>query len=157
MRMSWRRRLSEQNGRRITRGSRRRLRSYASVCGRRRVQNTISRGVRAAEEQLKRIEAKPIPKPPKLTQVSSYFNIEPLQSQIVISADQLTKCWGEICILSDVSFTLAHDARILLLGPNGAGKTTLLKILLGLETSDSGEVRVVDGSRIGYLPQDPHL
>src|SRR2546430_5037377 len=36
-----------------------------------RVQNTISRGVRAAEEQLRRIEANPIPKPPKLMQVNS--------------------------------------------------------------------------------------
>src|SRR6266699_2227719 len=44
-----------------------------------RVQNTISRGVRAAEEQLRRIEADPIPKPPKLMQVSSSFNVEPLQ------------------------------------------------------------------------------
>lgn len=122
-----------------------------------RVQNTISRGVRAAEEQLKRIEANPIPKPPKLMQVNSYFNTEPLQSQIVISADQITKCWDETCILRNVSFTVAHDARILLIGPNGAGKTTLLKILMGLETPTSGEVRIVDAARIGYLPQDPHL
>ncbi len=121
------------------------------------MQNTISRGVRAAEEQLKRIEANPIPKPPKLMQVSSYFNIEPLQSQVVISTDQLTKCWDETCILRDVSFSVAHDARILLVGPNGAGKTTLLKMLMDFETPDSGEVRIVDGARIGYLPQDPHL
>src|SRR6266852_6350716 len=47
-----------------------------------RVQNTISRNVRAAEEQLHRIEEDPIPKPPKLMQVSSYFNVEPLQSQV---------------------------------------------------------------------------
>ena len=72
-----------------------------------RVQNTISRNVRAAEEQLQRIEANPIPKPPKLMQVSSNFNVEPLQSQVVIGVDGLTKCWGETCILRDVSFTIA--------------------------------------------------
>src|SRR5258708_18407077 len=77
-----------------------------------RVQNTISRNVRAAEEQLQRIEADPIPKPPKLMQVSSNFNGEPLQSQVVISVDGLTKCWGENCILHDVSFTLGSQARI---------------------------------------------
>ncbi len=113
--------------------------------------------VRAAEEQLQRIEADPIPKPPKLIQVSSNFNVEALQSQVVISVDGLTKCWGETCILRDVSFTIASHARILLFGPNGAGKTTLLKILIGEELPDCGEVRVVDSARIGYLPQDPEM
>ena len=122
-----------------------------------RVQNTISRNVRAAEEQLQRIEADPIPKPPRLMQVSSNFNVEPLQSQVVIRVDGLTKCWGKTCILRDVSFSIGSHARILLFGPNGAGKTTLLKILVGQEQSDSGEVRVVDSARIGYLPQDPEM
>ena len=122
-----------------------------------RVQNTISRNVRAAEEQLQRIEADPIPRPPKLMQVSSNFNVEPLQSQAVISVDKLTKCWDNNCILRDVGFTIASDARILLFGPNGAGKTTLLKLLIGQEQPDSGEVRVVDSARIGYLPQDPEM
>ena len=122
-----------------------------------RVQNTISRNVRAAEEQLQRIEADPIPKPPRLMQVSSNFNVEPLQSQVVIRVDGLTKCWGETCILRDVSFTIGSHARILLFGPNGAGKTTLLKILVGQEPCDSGEVRVLDSARIGYLPQDPEM
>ncbi|HJT58695.1 MAG TPA: ABC-F family ATP-binding cassette domain-containing protein [Ktedonobacteraceae bacterium] len=122
-----------------------------------RVQNTISRNVRAAEEQLQRIEADPIPKPPKLMQVNSNFNIEPLQSQVVIGVDGLTKCWGETCVLRDVNFTIASDARILLFGPNGAGKTTLLKLLIGQEQPDSGEVRLVNSARIGYLPQDPEM
>jgi len=122
-----------------------------------RVQNTISRGVRAAEEQLRRIEADPIPKPPKLMQVSSYFNVEPLQSEVVINAAHLTKCWDEKCILDDVSFTIASGARILLFGHNGAGKTTLLKIIMNLEKADEGEVSIVDSARVGYLPQDPQM
>jgi macrolide transport system ATP-binding/permease protein len=122
-----------------------------------RVQNTISRGVRAAEEQLRRIEADPIPKPPKLMQVSSSFNVEPLQAEVVIRVSNLTKCWNETCILDDVNFTIASDARILLFGPNGAGKTTLLKMLMGIEMPDKGEMRIVDSARIGYLPQDPQM
>ncbi|MGZ3625542.1 MAG: ribosomal protection-like ABC-F family protein [Ktedonobacteraceae bacterium] len=122
-----------------------------------RVQNTISRGVRAAEEQLRRIEANPIPKPPKMMQVSSSFNGEPLQAEVAIRVSNLTKCWGETCILDDVNFTIASDARILLFGPNGAGKTTLLKMLMGLETPDRGEIRIVESARTGYLPQDPQI
>jgi macrolide transport system ATP-binding/permease protein len=122
-----------------------------------RVQNTISRGVRAAEEQLRRIEADPLPKPPKLMQISSYFNVEPLQAEVVIRVSNLTKCWDETCLLDNVNFTIASDARILLFGPNGAGKTTLLKILLGLEKPDKGEINIVESARIGYLPQDPQM
>src|SRR6266566_7652521 len=122
-----------------------------------RVQNTISRGVRAAGQQLRRIEADPIPKPPKLMQVNSFFNAEPLQSEIAINAKHLTKCWGAQCALKDVSFTIGAHARILLFGPNGAGKTTLLKIIMGLEKTDKGTVSIVESARIGYLPQDPHM
>jgi macrolide transport system ATP-binding/permease protein len=122
-----------------------------------RVQNTISRGVRAAEELLRRIEEDPIPKPPKQMQVSSYFNVEPLQSQVVINASHLTKCWDETCVLNDISFTIPSDARILLFGPNGAGKTTLLRIIIGLEKPGNGEVSIVDSALIGYLPQDPQM
>jgi macrolide transport system ATP-binding/permease protein len=122
-----------------------------------RVQNTISRGVRAASEQLRRIEANPIPKPPKLMQVSSSFNIEPLQAEVVIRVSNLTKCWGETCVLDDVNFTIASDARILLFGPNGAGKTTLLKMLMGDETPDRGEIHIVESAHTGYLPQDPQM
>lgn len=120
-----------------------------------RVDSTVSRNIRAAEEQLKRIEADPIPKPPELIRVSSHFNTEALQSRVVVNARQLTKSWGERCILQDVSFTLAQDARIVLIGPNGAGKTTLLKLLMGEEEADSGEVQIVSSARIGYLPQEP--
>src|SRR5579884_1453470 len=122
-----------------------------------RVQNTISRNVRDAEERLRRIEEAPIPKPPKLMQVTSYFNGEPLQSEIVIRADYVSKCLGERCVLDDVSFTIGSDARILLFGPNGAGKTTLLRLIMGLEQPDEGEIRLVDSARVGYLPQDPQL
>ncbi len=122
-----------------------------------RVQNTISRGVRAAEEQLRRIEANPVPKPPKLMQVSSAFSVEPLQAEVVIRVSNLTKCWDKKCILDDASFTISSGARILLFGPNGSGKTTLLKLLMGMERPDRGEIRIVDSARIGYLPQDPQM
>jgi len=120
-----------------------------------RVDSTVSRNVRAAEEQLKRIEADPIAKPPELIRVSSHFNIEPLQSRLVIRASGLTKSWGERCILDALDFTVAPGARIVLTGPNGTGKTTLLKLVMGFETADSGEVQVAAGARIGYLPQEP--
>ncbi len=67
----------------------------------------------------------------------------------------ISKYWGERYILSDVTMTVAPDARVVLFGPNGAGKTTLLKIIMGLEQADTGETSITPGARIGYLPQEP--
>jgi macrolide transport system ATP-binding/permease protein len=120
-----------------------------------RIDSTISRNVRSAEEQLKRIEENPISRPPELLHVTSRFNGAPMQSQVVISLNNLSKGWGERCLFKDLNLTVAPDARILLIGPNGAGKTTLLRLIMGLETPDTGEVRVVSGARVGYLPQEP--
>jgi len=122
-----------------------------------RVQQAISRGIRDAEERLKRIEADPIPKPPKRLQAHPYFDTESLQSREVISVTGLGKSLGGRCILRDINFTIAPAARVVLTGPNGAGKTTLLKLIIGLEMPGEGQVRVATGARIGYLPQEPDL
>jgi macrolide transport system ATP-binding/permease protein len=122
-----------------------------------RVQQTISRGIRDAEERLKRIEADPIPKPPRRLQAHPYFNTENLQSRDVISVTGLGKSLGGRCILRDINFTLAPAARVVLTGPNGAGKTTLLKLIIGLETPGEGSIRLAAGARLGYLPQEPDL
>ncbi len=122
-----------------------------------RVQQAISRGIRDAEERLKRIEADPIPKPPKRLQAHPYFDTESLQSREVISVTGLSKSLGGRCILHNIDFTLAPAARVVLTGPNGAGKTTLLKLIIGLETPGEGAIRLATGARLGYLPQEPDL
>src|SRR6266571_795475 len=86
-----------------------------------RVQQTISRGIRDAEERLKRIEEDPIAKPPKRLQAHPYFNTDILQSREVVSVTGLSKSLGGRCILHNIDFTLAPAARVVLTGPNGAG------------------------------------
>ena len=120
------------------------------------VQSAVARNVRAAEEQLKRIEANPIPKPPALLSINSSFSkSDPMQSQVVLKLSHLSKRFGERCLFRDLNMEVTQRARIMLIGPNGAGKTTLLKLILGLETPDDGMVQVVPGARIGYLAQEP--
>ncbi len=120
-----------------------------------RVDSAVARNLNAAEEQLKRIEEDPIPKPPDLVRVTSYFNNEPIQSQEVITITDLSKFWGERCIFAHLNLVLKPHDRILLTGPNGAGKTTLFRLLMGLEQSSAGTIRVTEAARIGYLPQEP--
>jgi ABC-type nitrate/sulfonate/bicarbonate transport system ATPase subunit len=72
--------------------------------------------------------------------------------QPVLEAHGLTKRFGELEVLRNVAFTLDEGECLAILGPSGCGKTTLLRILLGLESADSGSFsRPLD--RSGYLPQ----
>lgn len=56
-----------------------------------------------------------------------------------LQVEHLCKRYGENAVLDDISFT-ARVGVTRLLGPSGIGKTTLLRVLLGLETPDSGTV-----------------
>ena len=121
------------------------------------VADAVSRNVRAAEEQLRRIEAEPIPKPPRLMHFQPTFRAEALRANAIVRMERVSKRYDGREVLRDVNLALLPDARVALIGPNGAGKTTLLRILLGLEQPDSGSVRLAPGARIGYLPQDPEV
>jgi ABC-2 type transport system ATP-binding protein len=85
----------------------------------------------------------------------------------MIDATDVSKSYGSVQALKDVSFHVDAGAVIGLLGPNGAGKTTMMKILTGYLMPDSGQVQV-DGldvlvhplevqRRIGYLPENAPL
>ena len=128
---------------------------YARYYYEQSVQRTQAQTVRAAEVQLQRIEADPIPKPPEILRVNSHFQSEGIQSSEVLRLTGVSKGWGEREVLRDVELTVAPCARIVLIGPNGAGKSTLFKLIMGLEQPDRGEIRRAPGARIGYLPQEP--
>jgi len=72
----------------------------------------------------------------------------------LITANSLSKSFGDFDLFSGISFTVAKGARMALVGPNGVGKTTLLRILIGEDEASSGTVATAKGVRIGYLPQE---
>jgi multiple sugar transport system ATP-binding protein len=63
---------------------------------------------------------------------------------------EVCKSYGETQVLDRVSLSIAPREFVAFLGPSGSGKSTLLRIIAGLETLDSGEVRL-DGARIDRL------
>ena len=62
----------------------------------------------------------------------------------LIEVKKLNKSFGNKQILKDVSFTINEGEILGFIGPNGAGKTTTIKLMLGLQSIDSGEV-IIDG------------
>jgi len=58
-----------------------------------------------------------------------------------IELDQITKRFGDVTALREVSFTVRDGEFFVLLGPTGAGKTTTLRVISGLERQDSGHLR----------------
>jgi ATP-binding cassette ChvD family protein len=60
-------------------------------------------------------------------------------------------------ILRGINLSFFPGAKIGVLGANGAGKSTLLRIMAGVDQDFLGEARPFEGTRIGYLPQEPRL
>jgi len=76
----------------------------------------------------------------------------------------LTRRYGDLVALDDLSFTVAEGQMFGFVGPNGAGKTTAMRIILGVLAPDAGEVRwrgrpMNDEmrKRVGYMPEERGL
>jgi ABC-2 type transport system ATP-binding protein len=81
-----------------------------------------------------------------------------------VSVSQISKRFGEVQAVADVSFDVEPGEVFGLLGPNGAGKTTTLRIMLDIYRPDHGQISVFDGplteakkNRIGYMPEERGL
>ncbi|OLN26763.1 ABC-F family ATP-binding cassette domain-containing protein [Desulfosporosinus metallidurans] len=73
----------------------------------------------------------------------------------VLTAENLTKSYGEKVLFADISFGIDEGEKIGVIGVNGTGKSTLLKILAGVERPDRGNVTMGNSVRLEYLPQNP--
>lgn len=85
----------------------------------------------------------------------------------MVEVKNLTKCYGDIKAVDDISFTVETGEVLGFLGPNGAGKSTTMNMITGYISSTAGTV-TIDGSeiledpkktkaKIGYLPEIPPL
>lgn len=58
----------------------------------------------------------------------------------------VSKAFGSVVVLEDVSLKIASEERVVIVGPSGCGKTTLLRLIAGLDAPDTGEIWL-DGQR----------
>ncbi|WP_066310471.1 ABC transporter ATP-binding protein [Bacillus sp. FJAT-29814] len=79
----------------------------------------------------------------------------------IMEVTSLTKSFGKLTAVNDLSFSIEAGRCVALLGPNGAGKTTTLEMLAGLLAPTSGRIAFLGTEQadyrahIGYLPQQP--
>ncbi len=86
-------------------------------------------------------------------------------SDWIVSVEGVTKRFGAVTAVDDVSLQVGAGEVFALLGPNGAGKSTLIRMLLGLQRPDAGRIVFrLDGvpapplpAQVGYLPEDRGL
>jgi len=79
-----------------------------------------------------------------------------------IELSHVSKSYGSVLALNDLTFEISVGGRFALLGPNGAGKSTTLKLLIGSLRADTGSVKILGSAPeskesktvVGYLPED---
>ena len=77
----------------------------------------------------------------------------PKLGDLVIEAANVSKGYGDVLLIDDLSFKLPPGGIVGVIGPNGAGKTTLFRLLTGQDKPDSGTVRIADTVVMGYVDQ----
>jgi ABC-2 type transport system ATP-binding protein len=82
---------------------------------------------------------------------------------MILQVHYLTKRYGDLVAVDDLSFEVEPGEVFGLLGPNGAGKTTTIRMILDIVPPDAGQITVLGGTpaaaqpRIGYLPEERGL
>ena len=91
-----------------------------------------------------------------------------------VRLENVSKSFGNVPVLNDVSFTVKDGSLLTILGASGGGKTTLLRLIAGFDAVDSGSIKMngrevsseslslpPEKRNVGFVPQDsalfPHL
>lgn len=72
-----------------------------------------------------------------------------MQDEIAVRVNRISKSFGDVPVLEDVSFEVSDGEVVCIVGPSGSGKSTLLRCINNLESIDRGDIFVF-GERIGY-------
>jgi energy-dependent translational throttle protein EttA len=82
-----------------------------------------------------------------------YIPPGPRLGDVVIDAKGLTKSYGDRILFENLSFSIPKNGVVGIIGPNGVGKSTLFRLIMGLETADSGQVTIGDTVHLSYVDQ----
>jgi len=77
----------------------------------------------------------------------------PRLGNVVVEAREVSKSYGDLLLVENMSFALPPGGIVGVIGPNGAGKTTLFRMITGQETPDSGTIRIGETVVLAYVDQ----
>jgi ATP-binding cassette ChvD family protein len=81
-----------------------------------------------------------------------------MAQQYIFQMQGLTKAFpGGKKVFENIWLSFYSDAKIGVVGVNGSGKSTLLKIIAGIDKEFGGEAKAAEGTKMGYLEQEPNL
>jgi branched-chain amino acid transport system permease protein len=108
----------------------------------------LVRGIRRRIRPAPAIEAAPV-----LLATLKQASVAPDRNDVVVDVEGLSKHFGSLTVLSNISFSARQGELVSLVGPNGAGKTTLIRCLADGGERSEGRVRI-GGRSIERLPAD---
>jgi ATP-binding cassette ChvD family protein len=71
----------------------------------------------------------------------------------VVDTEHLTKGYGDLLLIDDLTFKLPPGGIVGVIGPNGAGKTTLFRMITGQDKPDDGAIKIGESVKLGYVDQ----
>jgi ATP-binding cassette ChvD family protein len=77
----------------------------------------------------------------------------PRLGKTVIRTENISKGYGDLLLMDDVSFDVPPGAIVGIIGANGAGKTTMFRMIVGAESPDEGELSIGDTVKLAYVDQ----
>ena len=80
-----------------------------------------------------------------------------MAGEYIFTMQDLIKRYGRNEVLSGINLSFYHGAKIGIVGENGSGKSTVLKIMAGEDQEFDGRAAPLNGTTIGFLPQEPVL
>jgi len=86
-----------------------------------------------------------------------YIPSGPRLGNVVIELEGVNKGYGDRQLIEDLSISVPPGSIVGVIGPNGAGKSTLIKMIAGLETPDSGTIRLGETVKLAYADQSRTL
>jgi ATPase subunit of ABC transporter with duplicated ATPase domains len=115
--------------------------------------NTKATQAQSRLKQIEKIEVEELAESSRRTPLFRFTPERP-SGRDVLELAGVSKAYGELRVLTDVSLTVRRGERVAVIGPNGLGKSTLLRIIVSRLGADRGRLKWGHEVRVGYFPQD---
>ncbi|MBQ3665264.1 MAG: ABC-F family ATP-binding cassette domain-containing protein [Lachnospiraceae bacterium] len=117
------------------------------------------KSIRRAESREKQLEKIEVIEKPKFIDDKMHLKLTPrkVSGNDVLSVNELSKSFDSNTLFTDLHFEIRRGEKVGIIGNNGTGKTTILKIINGLVSPDTGELKLGSNVEIGYYDQEHHV